>query len=52
MDETLFLSAMVNETVNKVLFQTAMGREADLRVREGDLGPSRDQSGRWSGRVI
>ena len=38
MDETGILSAMVNKTLNKVYFQTAMGREVDLRVNEGPEG--------------
>ena len=39
------MSAMVNKTVNKAYFQTAVGREADLRVRRPYLRPSGDQSG-------
>ena len=43
--DTVYSSAMVNKTVNKAHFHTAVGREVDLRVREVILGPSRDQSG-------
>ena len=46
MDETCILSPTVNKTLNKALFDTAVGRRVDLRVREGDLRASGDQSGR------
>ena len=37
MDESLFSSATVNKTLNKTLFQTAVGRDLDMRVWEVDL---------------
>ena len=46
MDETCILSAMVNKTLIMTSFDTAVGREVDLRVREVRSEASRDQSGR------
>ena len=46
------MSAMVNETLIKGLFDTAVWLEADLRVQEVNLRPSRDQSGRVESEVI
>ena len=45
MDETPILSAIVNKTVNKALFDTAVGRERSGRVIWASGGSSGDQSG-------
>ena len=52
MDETLKTSAMVNKTLNKTLFQTAVGREVIWRSSGGHLRASGDHLGTGPGGSI